>query len=311
MLDELAPRWRTSLPIELTDGPALRGDDPYIAHEDMVALWSHFTDRHADQLYGIHFAERHADRGVGMYAHAASHAPDFGTGARACLQLQRLIDTHSNITMVQVPEGFAIRQTPPDGIPRWPRHLAESLAGGTLHLARTFTGTHLTPLHAHCQHPRPSAPTVRALAAWLGCPVSFDAPWNALVFDQATLDLPFRHSDATTFAAIVSAATRTLDAVAPPSHFVDEVRAALRTRRGQRVSLGTLARALGLSDRTLQRRLGESGVTFRQLADEVRVEALADETLTPKKGRATADAIGFADPSSVRRLRKRWRKPKS
>lgn len=311
MLDELAPRWRKSLPLELSDAPALRGDDPYIAHEDMVALWSHFTDDHADQLFGIHFAERHADRGVGMYAHAASHAPDFGTGARACMQLQRLIDTHSTITMTPNLGVFAIRHTTPEGIGIWPRHLAESLAGGTLHLARKFTGSPLTPVSAHFQHERPRVSTVRALQSWLGCPVTFAQPWNALEFDQATLDLPFRHSDPTTFAAIVSAATRTLDAVAPPSQFVDEVRAALRARRGQRLSVATLAQALGMSDRTLQRRLGESGVTFRQLADEIRVEALADESLAPKKGRATADAIGFADPSSVRRLRKRWRKPKT
>jgi hypothetical protein len=86
----------------LTDVAALRGTDPYIAHEDMVAVWSHFTDRHRDPIFGMHFAERHAERGVGMYAHAAAHAPDFGTGARACIQLQRLIDTHAQFTLSEV-----------------------------------------------------------------------------------------------------------------------------------------------------------------------------------------------------------------
>lgn len=308
MLDELAPAWRTSLPVDLVDAAAVRSADPYIAHEDMVALWSHFTDRHSDPLFGFHFAERHADRGVGIYAAAAAHAPDFGTGARACMQLQRLIDTHSNITLVAVPGGFALRHVPPAGIARWPVHLAFSLAGGTLHLARTFAAAPITPREAMFQHPFDG----RDASNWLGCKVTYGQPWNALVFAAATMDVPFRHADATHFAAIVAAATRTLDELAPTGGFADEVRTVLRARRGQRISVATLARALKLSERTLQRRLAETGATFRQLVDEVRLEALTEQALKPgQKGRATADALGFADPSSVRRLRKRLKKPTS
>src|SRR5687767_10222116 len=100
MLDELAPGWRTALDVPLRDPEALLGTHPYIAHEDMVALWSRYTDGHADPLFGVHFAVRHAGRAVGMYAHAAAHAPDFEAGARACLQLQRLIDTETTMTLV-------------------------------------------------------------------------------------------------------------------------------------------------------------------------------------------------------------------
>jgi hypothetical protein len=39
MLDEVDPDWRTTLPAELCDPTALRGTEPYIAHEDMTALW--------------------------------------------------------------------------------------------------------------------------------------------------------------------------------------------------------------------------------------------------------------------------------
>jgi AraC-like DNA-binding protein len=310
MLDEVAPSWRTSpsvLPRDLVDAAALRGTDPYIAHEDMVRLWSHFTDDHADPLFGFHFAERHAEHGVGIYAAAAAHAPDFGTGARACIKLQRLIDTHSNISLVQLPDGVALRQVPPEGIARWPVHLAFSLAGGVLYLSRRFATAPITPRLATFQHPADG----RDASKWLDCQVTYGQPWNAFVFDQSTMDVPFRHADATHFAAIVAAATKTLDEVAPARDFADDVRVVLRTRRGQRTSVASLAKAMKLSERTLQRRLSEAGATFRQLVDEVRVEALAEQALTPKKGRATADALGFAAPSSVRRLRKRWKKPRT
>lgn len=303
MLDETAPDWRRALDVELEDPAALHSDVPYIAHDDMVALWSRFTDAHVDPLFGVHFAERNADRSVGMFAYAAAHAPDFGTAARACIQLQRLIDTHGGMSLVEDDDGIAIRHVP---LARWPPHLALSLAAGCVHLGRTFTGVHLVPRAAHFQH----AVDGRDPSPWFGCPVHHDQPWNALVFDRATVALPFRHAEPTHFAAIVAAAARTLDAVAPPSSILDEARAVLRARKGRRVSIASLARELGVSERTLQRRLGEAGATFRRLVDEVRVELLAEEALKAQKGRATADAIGFADASSVRRLRKRWQKSK-
>ena len=104
-----------------------------------------------------------------------------------------------------------------------------------------------------------------------------------------------------------AAATRTLDEVAPVRTLLDDARATLRRHLGRR-SLAQLASELKISERTLQRRLGEAGVTFRQIVDEVRVEMLAQHVV-PQKGRVTASALGFSDPSSVRRLRKRWKKP--
>ncbi len=304
MLDEVDPDWRTTLPVDLCDPVALRGTAPYIAHEDMTALWSRYTERHADPLFGIHFAEHHAERAVGMYSYAAAHAPDFGTAARACIQLQRLIDTHGTMTMATVDDGVSIRHVPPAGIERWPAHLAESLAAGCIHLGRMFSGRHITPREVCFQHSFDG----RDVSSWFGGPVRYDEPWNALVFDDATLQIPFRHADATQFAAIVAAASRTLDEVAPAANIVDEARARLRARQGQKTSLATLARLLKVSERSLQRRLAEAGVTFRQLADEVRMSTLAEQASKPQKGRLTAEALGYADPSSIRRLRKRARR---
>jgi AraC-like DNA-binding protein len=307
MLDELAPAWRKSLPDGLHDPAALTGTDPYIAHEDMIALWSRYTDEHADPLFGVHFAERHAEGAVGMYSHAAAHAPDFGAAARACIQLQRMIDTHGTMAMVSIDGGVSIRHVPPAGIDRWPAHLAESLAAGCVHLGRMFSGRRITPREACFQH---AAFSGRDASAWFGCPVRYEQPWNALLFDEATFAIPFRHADATHFTAMIAAVSRILDEVAPNVSIVDDARAVLRARQGQKTSLATLARQLKVSERSLQRRLAEAGVTFRQLADEVRLSTLAEQASKPQKGRVTAEALGYSDPSSIRRLRKRARRPR-
>jgi len=66
------------------------------------------------------------------------------------------------------------------------------------------------------------------------------------------------------------------------------------------------AHALGCSPRTLQRRLHDSGTTYGQLVDRVRVEAarrlLEDENLHLYE---IAAALRFADPSSFSRFFRR------
>jgi AraC-like DNA-binding protein len=73
------------------------------------------------------------------------------------------------------------------------------------------------------------------------------------------------------------------------------------------VTLATTARALGMSRRTLQRRLAEQEVSFAGLVDEVRRELalhlLEKEKLEVKQA---AFRLGFAQPSAFSRAFKRW-----
>lgn len=67
------------------------------------------------------------------------------------------------------------------------------------------------------------------------------------------------------------------------------------------------ARALGLSDRTLKRRLQDEGISYRMLLAEVRGrqanELLTDETLSLTQ---IAERMGFSDLSSFSQAYKRW-----
>ena len=69
----------------------------------------------------------------------------------------------------------------------------------------------------------------------------------------------------------------------------------------------TVAQALYLSERTLQRRLQEEGSSFQKLLDDTRrdlaVQYLCQPDLAPL---AIAYLLGFADPSNFYRAFKRW-----
>ncbi|HKP58874.1 MAG TPA: helix-turn-helix domain-containing protein [Polyangiales bacterium] len=87
-----------------------------------------------------------------------------------------------------------------------------------------------------------------------------------------------------------------------------DVRAQLSERLAQGdVGLGSLARALHMSQRTLRRRLSEHGTSYQTLLDEVRAgvaRKLVEQAAQPFE--LIAHQTGFADTSSFFHAFKRW-----
>ena len=78
--------------------------------------------------------------------------------------------------------------------------------------------------------------------------------------------------------------------------------------RTGKLSVETTARAARTTVRTLQRRLGEAGVTYKLLADRVRFE-VATELLTSASDMSVTEIgfeLGYRDPGSFSRAFRRW-----
>ena len=75
-----------------------------------------------------------------------------------------------------------------------------------------------------------------------------------------------------------------------------------------RVDASLIARSLGLSTRTLTRKLGEAGTDFREMTD-AELQRRAGSYL--KSGAFTmaeiGERLGYADPTGFSRAMKRWR----
>lgn len=89
---------------------------------------------------------------------------------------------------------------------------------------------------------------------------------------------------------------------------VDRVRRLLFTElRGEAPQAADVARRLGMSERTLSRRLKEEGVTFAALLDSVRHEMATRRLGAPDGNPAeVAFCLGFSDVSTFYRAFRRW-----
>jgi len=73
------------------------------------------------------------------------------------------------------------------------------------------------------------------------------------------------------------------------------------------LGVGGAARRLGMSERSLHRRLADEGASFRRIRDDVQlraaIEYLRDTELTVE---AIAESLGFSDAANFRRAFRRW-----
>jgi AraC-like DNA-binding protein len=137
---------------------------------------------------------------------------------------------------------------------------------------------------------------------------TFSAPRSGFSFSAALLERPLKDGDAGLCRILERQADQILADASPALTASAMLRASLlRAGFSGETSLTAAARRLGMSARTLQRRLHDEGTTYARVADEVR-HALAVELLS-RRDVAIAEvafALGFSEPAALHHAFKRW-----
>ncbi len=174
-----------------------------------------------------------------------------------------------------------------------------------LTLGRRGAGARLTPLKVEFVRKRQHADLYRA---YFGCPVAFGAARNALVFRSRDLDLPFVTHNTELLGMLTPQLEAELTSRRGRRDPSDEVKGVVkRLLTGGRPDLDQVARALGASVRTLQRRLGEGGVTFQQVVEQARREMARHYLLQSSLDLSEiAYLVGYEDANSFFRAFHQW-----
>src|SRR5580658_6067653 len=131
---------------------------------------------------------------------------------------------------------------------------------------------------------------------------------DALVLHATDLDRPFLTYNAELLDMLNPQLERALEERRAQSSISEQVKWILkRLLAGSRPEISAVARELGVSDRTLQRRIIDDGATFRQLLLEARQE-LAHEYLNRPEMDVTEVAflLGYEDSNSFYRAFRTW-----
>lgn len=174
-----------------------------------------------------------------------------------------------------------------------------------LSIGRRGTDGRISPLRVELARP---AGNRAQLEEHFGCRVHFKARRNALFFTPQDLDKPFVTHNEDLLATVGAQLDLELGAVHVDDDLADQVKRALkRSMAGKRPVLQNVAVELGMSERTLQRRLTDAGRTFQQLAEEARRE-LARHYLgrSQTEYHEIAYLLGYEDANSFFRAFHQW-----
>lgn len=144
--------------------------------------------------------------------------------------------------------------------------------------------------------------------AHFGCPVTFEARENLIVFARADLDRPFVTHNADLFAMVAPQLEAELSQTLTSKAIGEQVKGTLkRLLAGRRPGIEEVARELRTSPRTLQRRLAEDGATFQQLMRQARREMARHYLLHSSLAlNETAYLLGYEDAPSFFRAFQQW-----
>lgn len=176
-----------------------------------------------------------------------------------------------------------------------------------LGLGYQLTGKRWTAHRAWFSHERPQS--LALIEAFFGTSnVEFGAPQNGVAFDADWLELPVRTADPPLLAVLEQQAQQALQQQPDEDDLLAKVREQIRlSLQDGAVNLERVATRLGLSGRTLERRLDDQGVTFRDIVDDTR-RTLSQLYLANRQlGLAeVAYLLGYSDMRAFLRAHKRW-----
>lgn len=173
-------------------------------------------------------------------------------------------------------------------------------------ISREVSSKAFTPMAVYFKHSAPES--IAGHEAYFGCPVHFESDRDALLVSSKTLQTPNKLGDESISRFFETHLETEISKLEDEISLDRQVRIQVSQSLSEGVPmLSDVAKRLGMSGRTLQRRLSERGYSYQTLVDESRRQ-LAKRLLrqTDFSLVEVAFMTGFSEQSAFTRAFKRW-----
>jgi AraC-like DNA-binding protein len=268
------------------------------------ALWDAIEAVAGDPLIGLRLAERMGVGALGGFGYLLRNSPTCRQAIEHANRFERVLDDLTRVSLIENGDESYLRLWRVGGYPHPARGL-ECVFSVLLRLSRAALPGH-EPIGVHFAHAAPG--DLRECQRFLRCAVSFQQPYDQIVFASDALDVPLLAADPHLALVLEEHMQRLLDTLPTEDPFVHRARGILlQALQSGSASLEGLATTLHMSPRTLRRRLEEHGTSYKALLDELRRElAYYYMARTDDSPDEVATRLGFTEPSTFYRAFKRW-----
>ena len=288
------------------DAAQLEDAQARISHRQRIAIYRNAKTLAKRSDIGLLAGARQRISDYGIYGYAMVSSPTFGDA---------LLFSLNHVTMA----GPAVRQISfrIDGDTAVLRSHGLDTLGDLLPFAAEFWRSSMTSLFSRVlEMPFPATrmifpfappPHWRNYERLFNCPIEFDADSMEWHFSADVLDRPCPNANPITAKICQQVCDVVMAEGHDESELVRKIRVACFNSPERFPSAGVIASELGLSLRTLHRRLAEDGLAYQTIVDGMR-RSVATELLenTHLAMDQIAERVGFADAVSFRKAFKKW-----
>ena len=278
--------------------------------DHIARLWRAAVQATQDAGFGLKAGASVGPASFNVVSYLLQSAPTLRAALALVQKYQRLISDGGRFQTIAGPQACWVVYHPRQGTLAFSPHQIEAVLAAVVVFARWVTGRPLLPQAVQFSQAR-----VGPLAGYrevFQCPVAFEQAFSGVLLANAQLDAPLPQADAQLAAAHHQHAASRLAALSRQDGLEQTLRVWLGSQlhdplQGQAPTRAQASELLGLTERTLARRLRAAGVSFSGLLDEVRREA-AQQALaqTQRPPMEIAQALGYAEASVFWRAFRRW-----
>lgn len=180
--------------------------------------------------------------------------------------------------------------------------LAEIVFTNLSAMLRQFGGVGSVAQRIQLDYPAP--PHAGEYSRIFGCDIQFESPRVAMVITRELAD----RRQLLSHPELAAVLRQRAESSRRPRTLVEKVRRQVRDSWSSGApTMATVARGLGMSQRSLHRHLARQGIDYRSLLNEARLDAAAELLGDRRKSvKEVAHEVGFSNASAFYRAFKRW-----
>jgi AraC-like DNA-binding protein len=267
------------------------------------ALFARAVELTREPALGLHCGLQASEASFGLMSPLIAHAPTLRHGLTLLMQFHQLLLEEVHVRMSERTGEVELRLefTHDPG-----RALVEFTIAGLTRCLRAF-GSNRRDIRAVCfRHVRPAY--YHAYAATFSGAECFQHAFTGIVFSADALDRPHLHRESELHKLVLAEAETKLKRLWRPLSWTEQLRTLMNNRAPAEISgMDAAARALGLSERSLRRKLAEEGTSFRNLRQSVLLDSARSMLRNPALSlQSIAHMLGFSDAAAFGRAFRRW-----
>jgi len=152
------------------------------------------------------------------------------------------------------------------------RHMIDNCLASWVNFAHYLANKKTAPVKVHfCRKP-PVKLQQQEYQKLFNCPVLFNQRTNSIFFEKRLLDYPLHHGNKQLLSTLETHANEQLNAMQKPATLIEQTEQfILKNLSSGLIRQQDVAESMGMSAKTLQRKLRAENVQFQQLLDQVRL----------------------------------------